>query len=468
MRSIGICAVFILVLLTHTTFAAKKSPRTSRKPPQKQELLIKLNSGSATPQLSNVKSERIDDQWVRVTAPRSVNLKTLEKNHAVESVQKDFKISLIQDFTIQDPLRRAAVFKLYSRNPQLREVLFDNPPLPDAPQTSANSPDPLLKKQWALQDINAKKAWNTAPQQNDIVVALLDTGIDYTHQDLIPNIWRNLKEIPNNGIDDDENGYIDDVIGWDFSSNDNLPFDFTTDPLVVLSNNGNPGHGTHVAGIIAASRRNGFGISGVSPHIKIMPLRVISEKGMGKTSEILKAVHYAIQNGAKIINISWKTEGDGEANKALNEILEFAQANDVLVVSASGHNSLPAYPAAYEGPALISVAASDRQGNLAPFSEDESVTSDIAAPGVQILSTTLNNGFSEVAFEKFGFKGIWSGTPLAASHVSGAAALYWSVHPEKKAADVKQAILNTAAKSDSLKEKLLSGGKLDVSSLLKE
>ncbi|MBV2167958.1 MAG: S8 family serine peptidase [Bdellovibrio sp.] len=447
---------------------------------KKQDLLIKLAPGFVEFQIQGAKVEKLTDSWVRVQAPRHLSLQSLEKNPAVEYVQPNYKISLMEDYTIQDPLRKAALAKMLARNPQLRELAkADNPAIPDAPQSSTGA-DPLFNKQWGMIDIGVTDAWKITKGNPDMVVAVIDTGVDYTHEDLLPNLWRNSKEIPNNGIDDDNNGYVDDMIGWDFVSNDNKPFDLSVDPMEILFKGGNPGHGTHCAGNVAARGDNNKGIAGVAPNVKIMSLRFISEKGQGTTADAIKAIKYAVDNGAKVMSNSWGSEGEeagSPENQALRDAVQYAQDKGVLFIAAAGNghkgvgydndtDKAPAYPASYDHDIIVSVAALDVNNNLGSFSNWGAKTVDIGAPGVKVFSTVVEQGYTDTVIDKFGFKATWDGTSMATPHVAGAAALYWSAHPEKTWQDVKAAILGSAKKINSLANKSVSGGKLDVKALM--
>ncbi|MFM6929971.1 MAG: S8 family peptidase [Bdellovibrio sp.] len=447
-----------------------------------QDLLIKLAPGFGELEFTGAKTEKLTDNWVRVQLPKHMSLNTLMKNPSVESVQPNYKITLPEDFSIQDPLRRAALAKMLRRNRQLREMAIqDNPGIPNAPQPTTGS-DPLFPKQWGMLNIGVQEAWKVTKGSPEMIVAVIDTGVDYTHEDLLPNLWRNEKEIPNNGIDDDGNGYIDDVIGWDFASNDNKPFDLSMTPLEILFKGGNPGHGTHCAGNVAARGDNGKGIAGVAPNVKIMSLRFITEKGQGTTADAIKAIKYAVDNGAKVLSNSWGSEGEdpneGTENKALRDAIQYAQDKGVLFIAAAGNghkgvgydndsDSAPAYPASYANENIVSVAALDSRDKLGSFSNWGLRSVDIGAPGVAVFSTMVGNNYSDVVIDKFGFKATWDGTSMATPHVAGAAALYWSAHPEKTWQDVKAALLGSAKKIDALNNKTVSGGKLDVGALLK-
>lgn len=234
-------------------------------------------------------------------------------------------------------------------------------------------------------DINAPEAWEVTKGAEEVTIAIIDTGIAYSHPDLAANMWINPGEDPwsdpndpttGNRIDDDGNGRVDDWRGWDFVDDDNDSMDFH-------------GHGTHVAGTIAAVGNNGRGISGVMWRAKLMPLRFLNLQGIGTVSDAISAIRYATQKGARIINASW---GMGSFSRSLLHALRSCQKEGVLVVAAAGNNAAntddhPFYPASYDLPNIISVAATDRQDSLASFSNWGPSTVDVAAPGVSIYST---------------------------------------------------------------------------------
>ena len=451
-----------------------------------QDLLIKLAPGFTSVELPGAKIEKITDAWMHVQTSKHFNQHNLAANPAIEYVQPNFKISLLEDYKIQDPLRRAALARLAQKKNNESDftadvAATDNPPIITAPQEKSGA-DPLFNKQWGMLNIGAQEAWKVTRGNPELIVAVIDTGVDYTHEDLVPNLWINKKEIPNNNIDDDQNGFVDDIVGWDFAADDNKPYDLAMTPIEVLFKGGNPGHGTHCAGNVAARGENGIGISGVAPNVKIMSLRFISEKGAGTTAGAIKAIKYAVDNGAKILSNSWGAEGedpnDGVENKALREIIQYAQDRDVLFVAAAGNGHAgkgysndtdpkPSYPASYSHENIISVSALNSQDNLGPFSNWGQKTVHIGAPGVQIFSTTVGNKYSDVIVDKLGFKVTWDGTSMACPIVAGAAALYWSAHPEQNVHQVKAAIIGSAKKLQQLSDKNVAGGKLDVEALLK-
>jgi thermitase len=365
----------------------------------------------------------------------------------------------------------------------------DNPEIPAAGSGGSGS-DPLYNKQWGMNQNNVKGSWNKTRGSEDMIVAVLDTGVDYTHEDISDNLWHNPgetgpdaqgKDKAKNGVDDDKNGYIDDVIGWDFAAKDNKPYDLALSFNEIIMGGGNPGHGTHCAGNIGARADNGKGIVGVAPNIKIMPLRFITEKGQGTTADAMAAIKYAVDNGARVTSNSWGSEGEDPNDpdsKALREIIQYAESKGVLFIAAAGNghqgvgydndtDGQPSIPASYPHDNIVSVAAIDENGALGPFSNWGRKSVDLAAPGVKIFSTVPSNQYQEKIGDFMGQTINWDGTSMAAPHVAGAAALYWSANPDKSWREVKEALMNGVKKTQLLSSKVGSGGQLDVSNLMK-
>lgn len=416
-------------------------------------------------------------------------MEQLKNSPFVEYVQPNYPVRLIGSQKMEDGLRRQIIER------KLRELVTtfqgttDNPAIPAVPSNKSGT-DPLFARQWGMNDIGVVEAWKKTRGNPEMVVAVIDTGVDYTHPDLLPNLWRNPgevgldssgKEKATNGLDDDNNGYIDDTIGWDFVTNDNKPYDYMLGLMDIILNGGNPGHGTHCAGNVAAKGNNGLGIAGVAPDIKIMSLRFISEKGQGTTADAIKSIRYAVDNGAKIMSNSWGSEGEDPAedseNKALREAIQYAQEKGVLFIGAAGNghqgagydndtDAKPAYPASYDHDIIVSVAALDVNNNLGSFSNWGARTVDIGAPGVKVFSTTVGGQYSDMVIDLGPIQASWDGTSMATPHVAGAAALYWSLHPQKTWQEVKAALLGSATKIPSLQGKSVSGGKLNVKALL--
>lgn len=299
-------------------------------------------------------------------------------------------------------------------------------------------------------DIDALDAWEISVGSPDLVVAVIDTGVYLKHPDLAANIWVNPSEIADNGIDDDNNGFIDDVNGWDVVDNDNNPNDEMF-------------HGTHCAGIIAASLGNNRGICGIAPRVKLLPLRVLNAKGEGDTAGLIKAVRYAIdlrKRGENIRVIS-ASLGGGEYMDSFKEILDEANRYGIVFVAAAGNDGKnndekPTYPANYPSPNVISVAALDSSGRLASFSNYGAKTVDVGAPGVFIWSSFL-----------FGFYLPFDGTSMAAPFVSGAAAVMLSERPGLTPAQVISIIKRSSKPLPELEGKMGAPGIISVARALR-
>lgn len=294
-------------------------------------------------------------------------------------------------------------------------------------------------------DIDASAAWAVKNDASNVIVAVTDTGIRYDHQDLAANMWLNSAEIPDNGIDDDGNGVVDDVFGYDAYANDGDPMDFQ-------------GHGTHCAGTIGARGDNGLGMTGVAWGVQLMSGRFLGPFG-GTTSDGIKVIDYARQKGANVISASWGGGGNSLALK--NAIAACAQADIVFVAAAgnSGTNndSLPHYPSSYDLPNIVAVAASNALDNLTGFSCYGRNSVDIAAPGWQIWST-YSGGTANYRF--------LHGTSMATPHVSGALALARAQFPDSRVEDLIAALYRSSDKLPSLAGRVSSGGRLNLYQLL--
>lgn len=429
--------------------------------------------------------------WLRVELPENMatifSAQSAFNYPGVLKVQTNKKLQYMNTWSVKDAAQRALILQRANEGglPGGVAVPPDNPAFPTA-GSGGTGADPLFSSQWGMNQIGVQSAWSKTKGNPDVIVAVIDTGVDYTHEDLVDNIWRNPGEagaLANNGIDDDGNGYIDDVLGWDFVSNDNKPYDFTTSPIEMITGGGNPGHGTHCAGNVAARSDNGKGVAGVAPNVKIMPLRFLSEKGQGTTGAAVKAIKYAIDNGAKVLSNSWGSVGEDANdpdNQALREAIQYSQEKGVLFVAAAGNgdqsgrgydndsSSTPAFPASYPDDIIVSVAAVDVNGNLGSFSNWGARGVDIGAPGVKVFSTMVGNNYSDVALDFFGMTANWDGTSMATPHVAGAAALYISQNPGKSWQEVKAALLGSVKRTPQLGTKVSSGGQLDVNALLNQ
>jgi len=293
-------------------------------------------------------------------------------------------------------------------------------------------------------DIDAPEAWNITTGSSNVMVAVIDTGVDWSHPDLSSQIWINPGEncpgCRNDGIDNDHNGFIDDWHGWDFANNDNNPTD-------------DHGHGTHVAGTIGAAGNNGTGVAGVNWNVKIMPVKFLNAQGSGTDANAVSAILYAAQNGADVMNNSW---ADNVYSQALADAITVADQHNSLFVAAAGNNgtdndSSPTYPASYDMPNVVAVAATDNTDNRAFFSNVGRRSVDLGAPGVDIYSTWPGGGYQYL-----------SGTSMATPQVAGAAALEKAAFPSASAAGLKALLLATVDPKPSLASTTSSGGRLNI------
>ncbi|MFA5359444.1 MAG: S8 family serine peptidase [Patescibacteria group bacterium] len=313
--------------------------------------------------------------------------------------------------------------------------------------------DTLFNNQWYLQKIKAVEAWDNTRESSNTVIAILDSGVQINHPDLASNVWLNKKEVASNGIDDDRNGFIDDVNGWDFVNNVPDPSPkfktgFTEDGIL---------HGTIIAGIAAASGNNAAGITGITWKAKIMPLKVLDDKGDGSASKVIKAIDYAIANGANIINLSFVGFG---YSKGLDDAVKRAYDAGLIIVAAGGNevgqgdgyylDETPMYPACLDGAngenRVIGVAATDTMDQKATFSSFGIKCIDIAAPGVSVFSTVVyspDNYIGDQPFNKY-YDGYWSGTSVAVPMVSGALALIEGANPALNREEILKALLDNA------------------------
>ena len=373
---------------------------------------------------------------------------------AEESIRTKHNLDKLKEIS----LTNLTVYKL--KEPKNKNKILDE--LKKDPDVEYAEPDYLLKLNvvpddpsfqglWGLNntgqtsgtancDIDAPEAWAYTTGNEDVIVGVIDTGVDYTHPDLNANMWRNPGEIPGDNIDNDNNGYIDDVYG-----------------INSITDSGNPmddhGHGTHCSGTIGAAGNNSIGVTGVCWRVKIMALKFLAVDGSGYTSDAIECVSYAIAKGAHILSNSW---GGTMYSQALFDALSLSKDAGQLVVAAAGNwamnnDGFPFYPANYDLNNIISVAATDHNDTLASFSNYGQNSVDVAAPGAKILSTLPNNTY-----------GIYSGTSMAAPHVSGLAALIKAAAPSFTYSQLKNQIVSTVDLIPSLSDKLIYGGRINA------
>jgi parallel beta-helix repeat protein len=425
-----------------------------------------------------VPAEYVPDQIIVRFAPKSDgSQKTkIEKNQILASdnageVKHSFK--RVSGLTVVKLPNGLSVMEALSKLKNKKEILYAEPDY--IIHTDSTIPtDPCFVYQWGLNntgqgggivgaDINAPEAWEIAHDANNIIVAVIDSGIDYNHEDLQDNMFKNLAELNGKtGDDDDGNGYIDDIYGYDFCTWNGKQQD--SDPMDDLS------HGTHVAGIIGARGNNNLGVTGVCWNVKIMALKFLSSDNHGNTSDAIKCIEYAVDNGANIINASW---GGPDPNQALEDAIEAANDANVLVIAAAGNgdrygnptniDTNPHYPASYQGRNIISVMATDNMDQWAEYYTNfGGVSVDLAAPGGEDWYVGQQGRILSTLPVLMGSYGYMEGTSMAAPYVSGACALVWAKYPNLTNLQVKDIILQSADFLESLNGRCATGGRLNL------
>lgn len=416
------------------------------------KLIVKLKDGAAQEDLEALNRRngaRTDKAELAPDLVPGLNLVSLPQGLAVREAVGRYKASSAVEYAEPDFIRDAD------------QTTTD--PLPTNPPTDTSYTDGTL---WGLNntgqnsgtidaDVDGPEAWNTGGGAPGVVVAVIDSGVDYNHPDLNANIWRNTDEIADNKIDDDGNGYVDDVRGYDFANNDANPMD-------------DNGHGTHVSGTIAGEN-NGAGVVGVNWTAEIMPLKFLGSTGSGSTSNAIRALDYAVAKGAKLSNNSW---GGGGYSQALYDAISRANTKGSLFVAAAGNggsdgvgdnnDTSPHYPSSYNLDNIIAVASTTRTDSLSSFSNYGSTSVDLAAPGSSIYSTLPGGTY-----------GSKSGTSMATPQISGALSLLLSKgstlpNTAPEAAAAKKAIIDSSVDNTCalLSGKVVSEGRLNVSRLV--
>jgi len=400
-----------------------------------------------------------------------VKFKSGVSNEAIDALTARFhdrvedRIENAEGWEAIDDLDNADAASIVAQYSQLPEVEYAEPNYEinleeanEGPLVPVLPHDPQFNDQWALAnsgqrggkqgaDISATLAWATTTGTDKVVVAVLDTGVDYTHEDLVENMW--VRPATMAPYHDDELGTIDDLNGFN-------AVDTAADPM------DDNGHGTHCAGIIGAEGENNVGIAGVNWKVQIMPLKFLNAGGSGSTKDAIEAINYVINRkkagvNVRIISASW---GSTMKSRALGDVIRKAYENDILFVAAAGNSSVdndrtPHYPSSY--PNVVSVAALDRNDQLASFSNFGVKSVMIGAPGVDILSTWLNNEYEEK-----------SGTSMATPVVSGVAALILAKHPQMSAVDLSKQLMNSTDPIIALKGKTVTGGRINAAKALGE
>ncbi len=395
------------------------------------ELLVKLRDDVALPSAGSFHADMGAKVLKRFSNIPGVSLVRIEREGSLEAAIESYKRSGIVEALSYNYIRRASV--------EPNDALYGA-----SLQWGLNNEGELGGV--ADADIDAPEAWDTISDASDVIVAVIDTGVRYTHEDLAGNMWVNPGEIPGNGIDDDGNTFIDDIHGINSIDDSGDPID-------------DQGHGTHVAGILGAVGNNGIGIAGTAWNVKIMALKFLDAEGAGRDSDAIECINYAISKGARIINNSWGAEG---FNTVLEQAIRDASDAGVLFVAASGNESNdndanPSYPSSYELPNVVSVTATDKYDEFASFANFGENSVDIAAPGVGVYSTYIGSDLDYRAL---------SGTSMAAPYVSGALALLIGQFPNESISSIQSRLYATSDTLASLARRCRTGGRLNLARAL--
>jgi thermitase len=400
------------------------------------ELIVKIKTGTTLPKLQNVKS--IQNLFGDIYVLRGSDLTSTQKFLDAQS-----------NVIYTEKNHRAEKSKL-----PMPFIKAEGGVEKAAGPSQFN--DPQVSKIWSFNDAatngvsvnSAYKEYGTTNTKT-VIVAVVDTGVDVTHEDLKDVIWTNKDEIPGNGIDDDGNGYIDDINGINTLVRD-------SQGKATVNIKDTHSHGTHVSGTIAAKQNNAVGIAGIASNVKIMGLRTVPNDGDETDVDVAESFIYAAKNGAKIINCSFG-KSSNEGKKLIPETLKYIADNyGVLVIAAAGNDSsdidkTPTYPASFDSENLLIIASTSSNGSMSYFSNFGKINVDVAAPGSDIFSTVPGNKYQYM-----------SGTSMATPTTVGVAAEILSHHPEFTYKELKNVLMSSVTKIENFKTKMLSGGRIDL------
>ncbi len=432
----------VLTLLIGQSVYFNKSNHSSVRYDQKR-LIVKAKSIIAFENIQNIESVRhfFDDIYIVRVSQLEKAERALKENSNIISVERNRiqKVDLANEQSL--PYFETPINQRVPRNDLLKSEHFN---------------DPGVSSMWHFRDakqagITLDKAYTTLKDKASqaVIVAVVDTGVDYTHEDLKDVMWVNKGEIPNNNIDDDKNGYVDDINGINTSERDTNG-DATNKIMDKHS------HGSHVSGIIAAKQNNNKGVAGIASKVKIMAVKSVPADADETDIDIAEAFLYAAKNGAKIINCSFGKRINEGQNLIPDTLKYIADDYGVLVVIAAGNytqniDKNPIYPASHKNENTLVVASTTSSADLSSFSNYGFIGVDVAAPGDSIYSTVLNNKYA-----------MYSGTSMATPVVAGIAAEIWSHYPHLKYNEIKDLIMKSATYSDILKKKVVSEGRVDL------
>lgn len=398
------------------------------------ELIVKLKPGQTLPRLANVSS--VQNLFENVYVLRSKQIDKVEaalkNNTAVLYTERNHRS---ERTSLPVPVA-GSIIESHSANAQFN--------------------DPQVGRIWAFNDaqaygVSVNSAYKTYGTSNTtpVIVAVVDTGVDVQHEDLKDVIWVNTNEIPANGIDDDNNGYIDDINGINTLVRDSAG-------KATVNIKDTHSHGTHVSGTIGARQNNGIGIAGIASNVKIMGIRTVPNNGDETDIDVAEAFVYAAKNGAKIINCSFG-KSSNEGRQLIPDTLKYiGEKYGVLVIAASGNDSSnidknPTYPASHPNENLLIIASTQSNGKMSGFSNYGAISVDVAAPGSNVFSTTPGNRYESM-----------SGTSMATPTTVGVAAEILSHNPDLTVAQLKEVLIKSVTKIDSFKTKMVAGGRIDL------
>ncbi len=432
----------VLTLLIGQSVYFNKSNHSSVRYDQKR-LIVKAKSIIAFENIQNIESVRhfFDDIYIVRVSQLEKAERALKENSNIISVERNRiqKVDLANEQSL--PYFETPINQRVPRNDLLKSEHFN---------------DPGVSSMWHFRDakqagITLDKAYTALKDKasQSVIVAVVDTGVDYTHEDLKDVMWVNKGEIPNNNIDDDKNGYVDDINGINTSERD--PNGDATNKIMDKHS-----HGSHVSGIIAAKQNNNKGVAGIASKVKIMAVKSVPADADETDIDIAEAFLYAAKNGAKIINCSFGKRINEGQNLIPDTLKYIADDYGVLVVIAAGNytqniDKNPIYPASHKNENTLVVASTTSSADLSSFSNHGFIGVDVAAPGDSIYSTVLNNKYA-----------MYSGTSMATPVVAGIAAEIWSHYPHLKYNEIKDLIMKSATYSDILKKKVVSEGRVDL------
>ncbi|MBA6337647.1 S8 family serine peptidase [Colwellia sp. BRX8-7] len=377
-------------------------------------------------------------------------------NDEIDDKYRNLKKGRIAKFTLDNISVKSALEKL-RKNPA---VLYAEPDY--IVHASVTPDDSSFADLWGMNntgqgggvadaDIDAPEAWDISTGSHDVIIGVIDTGVDHTHPDLMANVWTNPAEISGDGIDNDGNGFIDDMHGINAITGVGDPMD-------------DAGHGSHVSGTIGATGNNGLGVVGVNHNVSIIGCKFLSASGSGSLSDALTCIDYFVDlknNGINVraTNNSW---GGGGFSQALSDAITSSEEANILFVAAAGNDAYDndaqsSYPSGYPHDSVLAVASTTRTDSMSSFSQWGLTTVDLGAPGSDILSTVPGGGYAS-----------YSGTSMATPHVTGAAALAWSVNPELSAIEMKALLMSSGDDNAALAGKTVSGKRLNVNNALND